>query len=98
MEERTHAESILCNQEEGDGTAIYRSTVLHQLGSPESGRRLKKRPGCHQRRFWLLALRSKLMGIYAAGQEHATRSATGSLSRSQTPSSSTFVPVGYLNT
>src|SRR6266851_1828395 len=37
-------------------------------------------------------------GIYAAGQEHATMAATGSMSRPHTPSSSTFVPVGYLNT
>jgi len=36
--------------------------------------------------------------IYAAGQVQATSSATGSLSRSHTPSNITFVPVGYLKT
>jgi hypothetical protein len=35
---------------------------------------------------------------YAAGQQEAANSATRSRSRSHTPTSKTFVPVGYLNT
>jgi hypothetical protein len=57
----------------------------------------RKGPGSDQGAFsQFLFLKEQQTENHAAGQEHATISATGS--RSHTPSSSTFVPVGYLNT
>ena len=75
------------------------STLLPLIWTQRKTQRkkTKKRPG------WagapLRFLRSQeIIENYAAGQVQATSSATGSLSRSQTPRSIIFVPVGYLKT
>ena len=67
------------------------------LDERKQRKKTKKRPGWAGAPLRFLRSQEKIEN-YAAGQVQATSSATGSLSRSQTPSSITFVPVGYLKT